>query len=731
LLALVVATLVPALLLSTFLLRRVAGENRASLDRQMLYAARAEAAVVDAEITGAIRALQALALSPQIRRGDLASFHAEATAFQQSQPSWFRIILTDRQSVPLVNTGYAMGQPLPPTADHDSLQELYRTGLPAVGNLRRGNGRDQQFAFTVRVPVAHDNVVAYALSAVILPGSLVNIIRQQAPASEELVRGVVDRNGTVIARSPDPENFIGRQATPDFLAARTQGEGVTRITGLDGRRVYSAFSTAPVSGWVAAVAIPESAVDDLGAGSVPLIVASSFGLLVVGGLFAFAISRRITKDIEAAATAADVVASGEEPEVPASRVSEVRQLAEGLRRSAAMLEARERERDEHILRADQARQAADQARDAAESANRAKDDFLATLGHELRNPLAPALTALHLMRLRGDTGGQREREIIERQVQHLARLVDDLLDVSRARAGRLEIRKRPFELIHAIETAVEIAGPLIALRGHTLTLDLPRFGLAVNGDETRLAQVFGNLLNNAAKHTDHPVQIVVRARVEGDMVIVTCADTGQGIDAQLLPRVFDHFSQGAQSIERRQGGLGLGLAVVKTLVELHGGSVRADSGGPGTGSTFTVQLPRAEAAAGAVAGSDAEPAMEGGDRRVLIVDDNKDAAEMLADIVRIRGYRVAVTHDGVSALKANDAFRANVAILDIGLPGMNGLELARRLRASADGRTIRLVAVTGYGQQSDVEASRAAGFDVHLVKPVTAEKLFDAISTTH
>jgi CheY-like chemotaxis protein len=225
------------------------------------------------------------------------------------------------------------------------------------------------------------------------------------------------------------------------------------------------------------------------------------------------------------------------------------------------------------------------------------------------------------------------------------------------------------------------------------------------------------------------VQIVVSARIEGEMVVVSCADTGQGIDSQLLPRVFDHFSQGAQSIERRQGGLGLGLAVVKTLVELHGGSVTAESDGPGRGSTFTVRLPRAEAAAGATRGDAPDTAADGNNRRVLVVDDNKDAAEMLADLLRLRGYRVAVTYDGVSALRTNDDFHAHVAILDIGLPGMDGLELARRLRASADGRSLRLIAMTGYGQQSDVEASRAAGFDMHLVKPVVAEKLFEAIGS--
>jgi signal transduction histidine kinase len=267
----------------------------------------------------------------------------------------------------------------------------------------------------------------------------------------------------------------------------------------------------------------------------------------------------------------------------------VGRLSDALVRSAELLDARQRDRDEQVAQADAARKEAEAARveaekarlDAeaarveAEEADSAKDDFLAMLGHELRNPLAPVLTALELMRLRGEASSQREREIIERQVRHLTRLVEDLFDVSRLRRGRVELRQRPFEIIRSIEKAVEISSRLLTDRGHKLTIDVSAVGLVVDGDETRLAQVFANLLANAANYSNRPGHIVLRGSVESGMVVVRCEDDGMGIGPDLLPRVFDLFKQGQQSLDRRRGGLGLGLAVAKTLVELHGGTIEA------------------------------------------------------------------------------------------------------------------------------------------------------------
>jgi signal transduction histidine kinase/CheY-like chemotaxis protein len=406
-----------------------------------------------------------------------------------------------------------------------------------------------------------------------------------------------------------------------------------------------------------------------------------------------------------------------------------------------LLDAREHERDEQVTRADAARTEAEaarleaenarleaeKARVVAEEADSAKDDFLAMLGHELRNPLAPVLTALELMRLRGESASLREREIIERQVKHLVRLVEDLFDVSRLRRGRVELRRRPFEIIRSIEKAIESSSPLLSDRSHKLSVDVSVVGLVVDGDETRLAQVFANLLTNAAKYSNRPGFISLRGSVEAGMVVVRCEDEGMGIGPELLPRVFELFKQGQQSLDRRKGGLGLGLAVAKTLIELHGGTIEAASEGPGRGSTFTVRLPLASREPVAVPSNDEHMLVTSASGRVLVVDDNHDAANLLADTLRFGGFEVATAFDGAEALKTLNSFRADVAILDIGLPSMNGLELARQLREVDSTRTIRLIALTGYGQQADFTASSAAGFDLHLVKPVTADTLFAAI----
>ncbi|HEY0715099.1 MAG TPA: ATP-binding protein, partial [Polyangia bacterium] len=375
-----------------------------------------------------------------------------------------------------------------------------------------------------------------------------------------------------------------------------------------------------------------------------------------------------------------------------------------------------------------ARQRLEGLRRTAEDANRAKDEFLAMLGHELRNPLAPITTALQLMRLRAGNVAQNERTVIERQVAHLTRLVDDLLDVSRITRGKVEIRKQPVEMAEVVAKAIEMASPLLERRQHHLDVQVASEGLMVGADLTRLAQVVANLLTNAAKYTDPGGRIVIRAGGDTEQVWLSVRDNGIGIDAAVLPHVFDLFMQERQSIDRSQGGLGLGLAIVRSLVALHGGTASVHSGGKGRGSEFTIRLPRsaptvlAEAAMG-IDGRDAGANGVGPQLRILIVDDNEDAAGLLVEALSILGHEVRSANDGPKSLEVVEAFVPDVALLDIGLPVMDGYELARRLRSNPRLSKTRLVAITGYGQESDRHRSSEAGFDLHLVKPVTVERL--------
>jgi CheY-like chemotaxis protein/two-component sensor histidine kinase len=368
---------------------------------------------------------------------------------------------------------------------------------------------------------------------------------------------------------------------------------------------------------------------------------------------------------------------------------------------------------------------ADAARAEAEAADRAKDEFLALLGHELRNPLAPALTAVHLMKQRGDNS--REREILERQIRHMARLVDDLLDVARLRRGAIELRREPFDLAEAVSRAVEMTSPIYAEKHHELVVDVPQ-GLIVDGDRIRIAQVISNLLSNAAKYTEPHGRVVVSARQQYGDVVLECRDNGSGIPPELLPRVFDVFVQGERGLDRRQGGLGLGLAVARMLVDRHGGSIEVSSAGPKQGSAFVVRLPAAPSSAmrpgPETPATAVSPAHTG---RVLVVDDNHDALVMLLDAFKQAGIEAVGAGTAREAMDLASAARPDVAVLDIGLPDINGFDLARALRALPGGPWIRLIAVTGYGREQDKAAARAAGFDAFFAKPVDMPTLLEAM----
>jgi signal transduction histidine kinase len=361
------------------------------------------------------------------------------------------------------------------------------------------------------------------------------------------------------------------------------------------------------------------------------------------------------------------------------------------------------------------------------AAARAKDEFLAMLGHELRNPLAPIVSALGLMKLRDASTG-KEQAIIRRQVDHLIRLVDDLLDVSRITRGLIELRVETVDLRDVLGKAIEMASPLFEQKEHQLTVDTP--SMPWRGDPARLAQVVANLLTNAARYTPRRGAIVLSARLHEGSIEIDVTDNGQGIPADLLHKVFDLFVQGGRQIDRAEGGLGIGLALVKNLVHLHSGSVGVHSEGAGKGSRFSIRLPQGSAGALAPAESAlAASAPPRTARRILVVDDNRDAADTLGDWLGTFGNAVRVTYDPAQALLLAAQEMPDLAILDIGLPGMTGYELAAHIRALPGGHAPALVALTGYGQEHDRERSVAEGFSAHLVKPVDLGHLAQLLET--
>jgi signal transduction histidine kinase len=368
------------------------------------------------------------------------------------------------------------------------------------------------------------------------------------------------------------------------------------------------------------------------------------------------------------------------------------------------------------------------AEEALKEADRHKDEFLAMLAHELRNPLAPIRNAVHLMKMRtiDDPQVGLSRDIIERQLSHLTRLVDDLLDVSRITRGKINLTRQRLEVGDLIDRAVETVEPAIQARRHRLSIEIMDRAHAVYGDPLRLTQAIANILGNAAKYTECGGHIDVRCRRRNRDIEVVVRDTGIGIAPEVLPRIFDLFTQLDHRMERSPSGLGIGLALVRRLVEMHGGSVTAHSEGPGCGSEFVVRLPlsieRTEDPGGEVSAADQQPMVSDG-RRILIADDNADALESLATLLSLNGHQVFRAPDGEAALRVVERLKPEIALLDIGMPRLDGYEVARRIRTLHGGHNIMLVALTGWGQESDRRRAQEAGFDAHLTKPVDLDKL--------
>ena len=355
--------------------------------------------------------------------------------------------------------------------------------------------------------------------------------------------------------------------------------------------------------------------------------------------------------------------------------------------------------------------------DSLQEADRRKDEFLATLSHELRNPLAPLRNSLHLLRFGGNERASAGiQEMMERQVNHMVRLVDDLLEMSRISRGTFELRRERIEVSAVVRHALETSGPLLQEAGHRLVVSLPDEALWVDGDPVRLSQILANLLNNAARYTQAGGEVHVHARREDGAALISVRDNGSGIEPDALVRIFDMFNRGAQAGRSSQAGLGIGLALARKLAQMHGGSVTGHSEGPGRGSEFVVRMPLAPAEPGPAPGN-ASPDPSMVLRRILVVDDNHDAGDSLAMILKALGADVRVAHDGPAALEALEAFDANVVLLDIGMPGMDGYEVARRIRSDHPQREIVIVALSGWGQEEDRRRARDSGFDHHLIKP--------------
>jgi PAS domain S-box-containing protein len=365
-----------------------------------------------------------------------------------------------------------------------------------------------------------------------------------------------------------------------------------------------------------------------------------------------------------------------------------------------------------------------EAEELLRAADRRKDEFMALLAHELRNPLAPIRYALAASKKAGTVELQKRAEqVIERQVTHMTRLLDDLLDISRITRGKLDIKKSPTELTYVIGTAIETARPILDAKHHHLSIDLPKHSIHLEADAVRLSQVFSNVLINAAKYTNSSGQIALRAKKDGDAIIVTVRDNGIGISPDLMPRLFDLYAQGREAVGREEGGIGIGLSLVRGLVTLHGGTVEARSDGPGKGSEFIIRLPIGNPLEKIQDSELKKNTSADSGLKVLIVDDNRDAVDMCSALLELLGHQVRTAYTGRQALELAHSFGPDAVLADIGLPDIDGLELGQKIRNSFWGNRIVLIAVTGWGKEDDRHRAFASGFDYHLTKPISADDI--------
>lgn len=717
LVVLIVGSMLPLLIGSGVLLRRVMQDDRLSVERTLIGSARQQAAALDAEMDASVRTLSAMATSSLLAADDIPAFEREARLAAHTQ-HWLAVRLLTPEPVLLFDTQNPQGQKPGPIVDPESIRQVLQERRPTIAPLRKSPLG--LLAFAIRVPVFRGTEVAYIITAVVAPDAMATLLTREPAQPDEWTRTIVDTLGTVVARTREPERFVGMAATASFMAhAGASAEGFYRDTALEGEPVYVAYSHARLSGWTSGVAVPVSYMDGPMRRSMTTLVVVGLLVLLLSGSGAYWLAGRISSDIGAATAAAETLARGLSVQPVPSIVSDVTRLGQALERSSVLLAERSAERDRNLAQAEAARAEAEQA-------SSAKDQFLAMLGHELRNPLSPIVTALALLRMR-HADGSRELAVIERQVSHMSRLVNDLLDVSRITRGSLELRKETIDIAEVLTRAAEMTAPRLEERRHELVLDVEP-GLTVFGDAVRLAQIFGNLLSNAAAYTPEEGRVRVTARRAGTDVRVEVSDNGRGLAPGMAQRIFELFVQGPRTIDRREGGLGLGLAIARSLVEQHDGRIEAFSEGPGLGSTFVITLPAAVSPVvpPAKAPRPAIPASH--QLRILLVDDNADAADMLATFLTTAGHRVVTASDGPQALEVLRTFAPEVAVLDIGLPVMDGYELARRLREMLGARSPLLVAVTGYGQVEDAERSREAGFSYHLVKPVDGDDLLTLLA---
>ncbi len=733
------ATLLPVVVFSAVALNLLLEAERNAALKNLREAARAMALIVDGELGTADAALRMLGTSRALSSGDMPGFHEQAKSADRGPGSW--TLLFNYRGQQLINTLLPFGNTLPSATElqhaQTSAQGLKDVLLGVAGNRTYVSNLLKspltgRLVTTVNVPVSLPGDLQYILTETFAADYFVRVFSHgNIPTSWTVA--IIDRDGNFISRSRGAEHLIGKAARPELVkAAREAQQGQIRHLTLEGVDAYDVFVHSELSGWTVAIAAPADQIELSARRAVKLAALGLLAAVLAAAGTAALVSRSLVRAIAGAAASAAAIGRAEVPAASVTDIDEIDKLHAALSSAGVLLrqELQSRQRAEAeretLLGNEQ------HARQFAEQQNKAKDQFLALLGHELRNPLSAISGAIQLMRMQppqadGNKHSTRAQEIIERQSKHLSHIVDDLLDLSRMSLGKISLNKKPLDLARMVNACVDALHTTGRTASYAISIQTePAW---VSADTTRLEQIVSNLVGNALKFTPAggKIDIKVTAETATGTALLLIRDTGIGISAELLPHVFDAFVQGAAQSDKALGGLGIGLHLVRQLVQLHGGEVQVTSAGVNQGSTVLVRFPMLsedgrKAAATSAAGMDRATAIS-----ILLVEDNGDAREMMAALLDMHGHRVIEAENGeqgiLRALEANP----DVAVIDIGLPDMDGYQVAARLRSYPALQKTVLVALTGYGQLADKQRAFTAGFDHHLVKPVDMDSLMEII----
>ena len=706
-------------------------QQDARAERVGLELARSVANAVDAELRSAISILETLATTPTLDQGDLTGFRERARRVLERMPEWAAIALMDGEGIPVVDTRSPEGSRLLPVVmDYESLDYVLRTRTPSVGSLKRHPTKDWLFA--VRVPVIRDAAVKYVISALVTPDAIRDLLTRLDVPGDWLI-SVVDAAGLRVARSKAHQENVAGRLSESVQAVVNQGgaEGSGTAYALEGQRIFAPYSRVRSSGWIAVLGIPTARVDETAYRSLAAYGGGILLSIAIGTIAAFWVARTIIRPIADLRAAAEDLGHKRTPLTPRTAIQEISEVGAALKIAADGLARGEVEREE-LLRKER------QAREAAETADRAKDEFLTVLSHELRTPLNAVYGWARMLQsgqLRDEAMVARAKDAIVRNADIQVQLIDDLLDLSRITTGKIRLETRRVNIPGVLQDALDAVRPAADAKGIQLHPSIDADAGAVIGDPARLQQIVLNLLTNAVKFTPRGGEVHLQAKGVDSAVEIVVSDTGRGIEPDLLPHLFERFRQADSSSTRAHGGLGLGLALVKHLVELHDGLVRAESAGEGRGAAFTVTLPRASgdvvsgaappAPSAAVIAESATRVVRLDGLRVLVADDDPEGLALAEAILARAGADVRACGSAADALAVLRQWRPDVFVSDIEMPGEDGYTLIRKVRAlSADeGCSTPAIALTGYGRPQDRLRSLAAGFNMHVPKPVDPGEL--------